>query len=94
MMNNTQLVDTLKARVEVVEGIGGSIGANPKLIEDEIATYIKNMGLGPGTGSRGGTRLRLTALRHPLESRSSGSRRRGSRCTATPRPWGTTSQWL
>ena len=45
MMNNTQLVDTLKARVEVVEGIGGSIGAYPKLIEDEISTYIKKIGL-------------------------------------------------
>ena len=45
MMTNTQLGDKLKARVEVVEGIGGSIGAYPKLIEDEIATYIKKIGL-------------------------------------------------
>ena len=30
MVNNTQLVNNLKARVEVVEEIGGSIGSDPK----------------------------------------------------------------
>ena len=45
MTTNTQLVDKLKARVEVVEEIGGSIGADPKLIEDELATYIKEIGV-------------------------------------------------
>ena len=45
MMNNTQLVDTLKAIVGVVEEVGGSIGAYTDLIGDEIATYIKKIGL-------------------------------------------------
>ena len=34
MMTNTQLVDKLKSRLEVVEEIGGSIGADPNLLED------------------------------------------------------------
>ena len=41
MMNNTHLVENLKARLEVVEVIGGSIGADPKLIEYELAGYLK-----------------------------------------------------
>ena len=34
MITKTQLVEKLKARVEVVYEIGGSIGDYPKLIED------------------------------------------------------------
>ena len=45
MMTNTQLVYKVKARVEVVEEIGGSIGADPNLTEDEIATYLKETGV-------------------------------------------------
>ena len=44
-MTNTQLVYKVKARVEVVEEIGGSIGADPNLTEDEIATYLKETGV-------------------------------------------------
>ena len=45
MMTSTQLVEKLKARVEVVEEIGGSIGANPKLIEDELTKSVKEIGV-------------------------------------------------
>ena len=45
MMTNTQLVDKLKSRLEVVEEIGGSIGADPKLIVDELAAYFKDIGV-------------------------------------------------
>ena len=45
VMMNAQLVDRLKDRVEVVEEIGGSIGADPKLIVDELAAYFKDIGV-------------------------------------------------
>ena len=38
---NVQLVNNLKARVEVVKEIGGLIGYYPKLIEDELGNYFK-----------------------------------------------------
>ena len=44
-MTNAQLVNNLKDRVELVEEICRSIGADPKLIEDELATYIKDIGV-------------------------------------------------
>ena len=43
MITKTQLVEKLKARVEVVYEIGGSIGDYPKLIEDKLGTYIKQI---------------------------------------------------
>ena len=43
MMENTQLVNKMEARLEVVEEIGGSIEADAKLIEYEIASYLKDM---------------------------------------------------
>ena len=45
MMKNAQLVEKLKARVEVVEEIGGSIGAEPNLIKDELSAYFKEIGV-------------------------------------------------
>ena len=45
MMTNVQLVDKLKPGVEVVEEIGVSIGADPNLIVDELATYLKEIGV-------------------------------------------------
>ena len=45
MMENAQLVTKLKARVQVVEEIGGSIEADAKLIEYEIASYLKDIGV-------------------------------------------------
>ena len=38
---NTYLVEKLKARVEVVEDIGGEIGVNTNLMEDDISAYLK-----------------------------------------------------
>ena len=45
MMTNTHLVDKLKARVDLVEESVGSIGTDTKLIGDELATYIKEIGV-------------------------------------------------
>ena len=45
MMTNSQLVDNLKARVEVLEEIGGSIGADPNIIKDELADCLKYIGV-------------------------------------------------
>ena len=44
-MTNAQLVDKLKARVEVVEEIDGSIGSDPNLIKDELDAYLKEIGV-------------------------------------------------
>ena len=44
-MTNAQLVDKLKARVEVVEEIYGSIGSDPNLIKDELDAYLKEIGV-------------------------------------------------
>ena len=44
MMTNTQTVDNLKARVEVVEEICRSIGVDQKIVEDELADYLKDIG--------------------------------------------------
>ena len=40
-MTNSQMVDKIKARVEVVEEFGGSIESDPNIIENEPAIYIK-----------------------------------------------------
>ena len=45
MMTNAQLVTKLKAIVEVVEEIGGSIGSGKMLIEDELNAYPKEIGV-------------------------------------------------
>ena len=42
-MTNAQLVKKLKTRVEVVQDIGGGIGTDSKLVEDELAKYIKEI---------------------------------------------------
>ena len=42
MMENAQLVNKMEARLEVVEEIGGSIEADAKLIEYELASYLKD----------------------------------------------------
>ena len=57
------------------------VGADPPLVQEA------------GTASRYGTRLQSTALRHPIELRSSGSRWIGLRCTAVSHPRETISQW-
>ena len=44
MIMNEQLVDKLKDIVEVVEEIGGSIGAEIKLFEDKLTDYLKEIG--------------------------------------------------
>ena len=41
-MTNAQLVDNLKARVEVVEEIDGYIGSDPNIIRDELDAYLTN----------------------------------------------------
>ena len=45
MMMNAQLVDRLKDKVEIVEEIGESIWADPKIIVDELAAYFKDIGV-------------------------------------------------
>ena len=42
-MTNAQLVKKLKTRVEVVQDIGGGTGTDSKLVEDELAKYIKEI---------------------------------------------------
>ena len=42
-MNNTQLVKTLKARVEVVEEIARVIRTDSKLVEYKFAKYLKDI---------------------------------------------------
>ena len=42
-MTNAQLVEKLKARVKVIEDIGGAIRINSKLVEDELTKYIKEI---------------------------------------------------
>ena len=42
---NAQLVNKITDIVEVVEGIVGSIGAEPKLFEDKITDYLKYIGV-------------------------------------------------
>ena len=44
MITNAQLVNNMKAIVEVVKEIGGSNGSDQKLIEDELSDYIKYIG--------------------------------------------------
>ena len=51
MVTNAHLVDILKANVEVVEEIGVSIGADPNLIEDKIASYMKEIGVDAANAS-------------------------------------------
>ena len=43
MMTNAHMVDKLKARVDVLEEIGGSIGAEPKIFEYELYAYLKDI---------------------------------------------------
>ena len=45
--HNTQLANKIKSRVEVVEEIGGSIDVDAKLIEDKLATYLKEIAVNP-----------------------------------------------
>uniref|UniRef100_A0A7S4MY55 Uncharacterized protein n=1 Tax=Odontella aurita TaxID=265563 RepID=A0A7S4MY55_9STRA len=42
---NAQIVEKLKARVEVVEEIGGLIGDDPKLVETKLAAYLQEEGV-------------------------------------------------
>ena len=44
---NTQLVEKLKVRVEVVEEIGGAKGVNNKLVKHKLAAYLKEIMVDP-----------------------------------------------
>ena len=44
---STILLEKLKARVEVVEEIGGGIGVDSKLVKDELVSYLKDIAMDP-----------------------------------------------
>ena len=46
-MTNAQLVDKLRATVEVVEEIGGEFGTDSQLVGGDIAKYLKEIVVEP-----------------------------------------------
>ena len=51
-MKNSHLVEKLRARVEVVKEIGGAVGFNTKLVNDELAAHLKDIAVSlPGANN-------------------------------------------
>ena len=46
-MTSAQMVDKLQERVEVVEEIGGEIGVDTNLVEDDLVAYLKEIAVEP-----------------------------------------------